>query len=203
MSTIQTSRISKSKGVVLRTNEEQNNVLFKAAGNYLAAVKSRVRSSENSQTNSAMFLSDDLRESSEGELSAVATPNLSAFKAADAAGADLQVYASPLQIWEGTVLHVNEEERSMEVSLSAQMTPLPEHTAEIDLEWVSPQDLDLVKPGAVFYLTLFKRTKRGSIENSQELRFRRVPNWTRRQLQEVRSEVETLRTKFKVGRVAE
>jgi hypothetical protein len=66
----------------------------------------------------------------------------------------------------------------MRVSLEAKMVPIPRHQAEIDLEWVAEQDQDLVRPGAIFYLTLFKRTKRGSVENAQELRFRRRPAWS-------------------------
>ena len=115
---------------------------------------------------------------------------------------EVSVNASPLQIWEGRVLTVNSEKNSMDVLLSAQMSPMPDHTGEIDLQWVSEQDLDLVKPGAVFYLTLYKRTKRGSVENSQELRFRRVPNWTRKQLQQVQNETKMLLSNVKAGRVA-
>ena len=112
---------------------------------------------------------------------------------------EADVNASPLQIWEGRVLNVSPEKNSMDVLLSAQMSSMPDHTGEIDLQWVSEQDIDLVKPGAVFYLTLFKRTKRGTVENSQELRFRRVPNWTRRQLQQVQKEADKLLSNVKRG----
>jgi hypothetical protein len=68
---------------------------------------------------------------------------------------------------------------------------------EIDLEWVAEQDQDLVRPGAVFYLTLFKRTTRGSVENAQELRFRRRPAWSTAQLRRVEQEAAMLLSKMK------
>lgn len=104
----------------------------------------------------------------------------------------------PLQIWEGVVSEVNIETSIMHVMLNAKIGQMPRHTGEIDLEWVSDQDKELVRPGAVFYLTLFKRTKRGgSIENSQELRFRRRPSWTASQLKQVKEDAGVLHSKMK------
>lgn len=96
---------------------------------------------------------------------------------------EINADSTPIQIWEGTVIKV--DQGVMEVFLDAKMGAIPRHTCEISLEWVSEQDKDLVRPGAVFYLTLFKRTTRGSIQNSQELRFRRRPSWTAAQIREV------------------
>jgi hypothetical protein len=93
--------------------------------------------------------------------------------------------AAVIQIWEGTVIDVNYSEGVMQVVLDAKIGQIPRHTGEIDLEWVSDQDRDLISPGAVFYLTLFKRTKRGSIENAQELRFRRRPGWSTTQIEQL------------------
>lgn len=104
---------------------------------------------------------------------------------------------TPLQIWEGTVVEVDNPARVMRVSLEAKMEPIPRHMAEIDLEWVTEQDQDLVRPGAVFYLTLFKRTKRGSVENAQELRFRRRPAWSSGQLQQIEHDAAMLLAKMK------
>jgi len=109
---------------------------------------------------------------------------------------------SPLQIWEGRVLYVDHARKLMGVMLTGKLNPVPEHTGEIDLEWVSEQDAELVKPGAVFYLTLFKRWKRTTVENSQELRFRRMPYWTKRQLLQVEEDARMLRSKFKVAPTA-
>ena len=65
------------------------------------------------------------------------------------------------------------------------------------------RDRDLVEPGAVFYLTLFKRTKHGSIENTQELRFRRLPAWTRQQVARVHEDAARLLAKMKARPLAE
>jgi len=112
--------------------------------------------------------------------------------------------AIPLQIWEGTVVDVDESAQTMQVELNAKLGRMPRHIAEISLEWVSEQDRDLVCPGAVFYLTLFKRTRRGgSIENAQELRFRRRPSWSAAQIAKVESDAELLLSKMKVPTIAE
>ena len=104
---------------------------------------------------------------------------------------------TPLQIWEGTVVEVDNPARVMRVSLEAKLVPIPRHMGEIDLEWVAEQDQDLVRPGAVFYLTLYKRTKRGSVENAQELRFRRRPAWSSGQLRQIEQDADMLLAKMK------
>jgi hypothetical protein len=111
--------------------------------------------------------------------------------------------STPLQIWEGTVEAVDHAANVMHVILDAKMGNEPRHAAEIDLEWVSEQDIDLVRPGAVFYLTLFKRTKRGSIENSQELRFRRRPAWSLLQLKRIDEDASRLVAKMRPLPLAE
>lgn len=105
--------------------------------------------------------------------------------------------STPLQIWEGTVLEVDISAGVMHVLLDAKMGSVPRHAADIDFEWVSDQDKDLVRAGAIFYLTLFKRTRRGSIENSQELRFRRRPAWSLTQLKRIDEDASKLAAKMK------
>jgi hypothetical protein len=104
--------------------------------------------------------------------------------------------AAVIQLWEGCVLAVDDENEVMNVSLRAKIGQIPEHTAEIELQWVSEQDRDLVVPGAIFYLTLYKRTRHGSVENSQELRFRRRPSWTKQQVQDIYSDAENMLKKI-------
>lgn len=111
--------------------------------------------------------------------------------------------SSPLQIWEGKVLEVDHDNGLMQVLLSAKLNPMLPHTGEIELQWVSEQDKDLVCPGAIFYLTLFKRIKRGGIENAQELRFRRLPSWTKQQVVQVEQEASMLLSKMKARPIAE
>jgi len=110
---------------------------------------------------------------------------------------DVNADSTPMQVWEGTVLGVNHETAVMQVLLDPKIGQMPRHTGEVDLEWVSEQDQDLVRPGAVFYLTLFKRTRQGSIENSQELRFRRRPSWSAAQLKQIENDAAFLFSKMR------
>lgn len=116
---------------------------------------------------------------------------------------EISADSTPLQIWEGTVVEVDKAAGLMHVLLDAKIGQVPRHTGEIELEWVSEQDQDLARPGAVFYLTLFKRTKRGSIENSQELRFRRRPSWSAAQLRQIQEDATVLLSKMKAVPTAE
>ena len=84
----------------------------------------------------------------------------------------------------------------MQVLLEAKIGQMPRHTGEIELDSVSPQDQDLVRPGAVFYLTLYKRTI-PSVENIQELRFRRRPSWSAAQLTQVERDSSMFLSKMK------
>jgi hypothetical protein len=103
--------------------------------------------------------------------------------------------ASVIQIWECTVLEVNGQ--TLRARLHAKVGQIEDHVADIDMEWVSPQDLDLVQAGAVFYLTLSRKLTRGrSIVNSQELRFRRLPAWSRRDAEKIRRVGADLFAKF-------
>lgn len=114
-----------------------------------------------------------------------------------------EVRAAPIEVWEGEVKSVNSQNEVMHVYLRSKVGHFPDHAAEISLEWVTPQDKDLVRPGAVFYWSLYKETRRGSIRNSQELRFRRLPNWSKSQIQRIREESGKLFQNPKAPRVLE
>jgi hypothetical protein len=108
--------------------------------------------------------------------------------------------AAVIQVWEGTVLSVDREKQSMVAKLHAKIGAIDDHSGEISLEWVADQDVDLVCPGAVFYLTLYKkRRKGGTIENSQELRFRRRPSWSRQQIASIEAIAERLLSKLRAS----
>ncbi len=114
---------------------------------------------------------------------------------------DVSANSTPLQIWEGTIVEVDRATGVMQVLLDAKMGQIPQHTGEIELKWVDEQDQDLVRPGAVFYLTLFQRIK-PSIENAQELRFRRRPAWSAPQLKQVEEDAAVLLSKIKAPATA-
>ena len=103
----------------------------------------------------------------------------------------------PIQLWEGRVIDVNKKSGTMNVYLAAKIVQTPDHTAEIQLKWVHPQDAELVRPGAIFYLTLYKEIKRSSISNSQELRFRRLPSWSKSQIERIKLEAARLLARAK------
>ncbi len=99
------------------------------------------------------------------------------------------------QIWEGRVLDVSRN--SMHVLLTAKIGNVPDHVADIALQWVHDQDIPLVRPGAIFYWVLYKETTRGTIKNSEDFRFRRLPNWTKGQVDEVKADAKRLLSRVK------
>ncbi|HHL4079884.1 hypothetical protein [Burkholderia sola] len=105
--------------------------------------------------------------------------------------------AAPLDIFEGVVQSVDTEHGSMYVKLISKMRPLVDHFAEIRLEYVIPQDRNLVRSGAVFYLSLAVERRRGTVKNVQEIRFRRLPSWTRIEIQKMREDAKVLMSKLK------
>jgi hypothetical protein len=109
---------------------------------------------------------------------------------------DVVVDSTVLQIWEGTVTDVDPKKQVLDAVLTAKAVNETPHSVQIGLEWIADQDLDLVRPGAVFYLTLYRRTQKGSIQNSQELRFRRRPSWNRQQIIAIKKEAELLGRKL-------
>src|SRR5690348_7301514 len=54
--------------------------------------------------------------------------------------------AALIQVWEGIVQEILPNGEVMRVLLRSKMGGSVDHFADIDFEWVSPQDRDLVKP---------------------------------------------------------
>lgn len=102
-----------------------------------------------------------------------------------------------LQVLEGRVVSVSYEEQTMEAHLTPKIGQVEDHVAEIDLGWVNQQDKDLIQPGAVFYITVSKIiTKAGNVQSLNELRFRRRPVWSRRQVETIKAEAESFWNSF-------
>jgi hypothetical protein len=98
-----------------------------------------------------------------------------------------------LQLWEGRVGAINAEEGYMDAVLTAKIGDVEDHVAELSLQFVCDQDLDLLQPGAIFYLTLSRRTlKSGSVKMEHELRFRRRPQWSRLQVEAINADADRL-----------
>ena len=91
--------------------------------------------------------------------------------------------------WEGVVLGVESDVfRARLVDLDRRT---PDEEAEIHLSEVSDEDRALVEPGAIFYWSVGYYTDRtGQRMRRSLVRFRRLPAWTRRELDDARREAE-------------
>ena len=103
-------------------------------------------------------------------------------------GREEWINSIPMQIWEGVVTSVDYQAQTMEAILEGKIVTMPRHSASFSLEWVHAQDYSLVMPGAVFYLTLYKQSDRSTVKNSQDIRFRRMPSWSKNQLLQIQEE---------------
>jgi hypothetical protein len=101
-----------------------------------------------------------------------------------------------LEVWEGVVLTVEATTRTMQVTLEAKNSNIEPHTAKISFDYVADQDTDLVRPGAVFYLMLYNQTVRGTIYNTQSLRFRRRPEWSKKQIERIELDAKSISGKI-------
>jgi len=81
-----------------------------------------------------------------------------------------------LQSWEGFVLE------KFDNYFAARITDLNneqmDEEVEISLKDVSPDDLHLAVPGAIFYWHIGYDTENGTTKRSSIIRFRRIPRWT-------------------------
>ena len=108
---------------------------------------------------------------------------------------------SIIHLWEGRVLSVDTKYNYMNVLLVSETDNMEDHKATISLEWVADQDLDLVIPGGVFYLIMYKEKYRGTIKNSQELLFKRLPKWSQSQINQVLDKSKILFSKFNLDKL--
>lgn len=98
-----------------------------------------------------------------------------------------------LKEWEGVVDWVEDE------WFRARLTDIQHRQAEpelveIDIEDVAPDDRHLIERGAVFYWDIGRKQDRfGSVQNFSEVRFRRMPAWSKRDLEKARAEAKELR----------
>lgn len=95
-----------------------------------------------------------------------------------------------LQKWEGSVLSVSSG--SFTARLVDQNGGVDEE-AEISLEEISPQDRPLVEPGAVFYWHIgYIDLVSGQRRRASEIRFRRLPVWSREDIEKARRKAEQI-----------
>ena len=96
--------------------------------------------------------------------------------------------------WEGVVDEVLEDEGIFTARLRDLTTGeiYPSETAEIPTEDVSDDDRDLLRPGAVFYLTTGRSLRRGRWELFGRMAFRRLPGRTPADLRRIEENARSL-----------
>ena len=97
-----------------------------------------------------------------------------------------------LQKWEGTVIEV------MKDSFIARLQDLtqegPDEEAEFSIEEVSEDDKHLVEPGAIFYWNIgYHDSRSGQRRRSSIIRFRRLPAWTKEDIETAKREAKFTR----------
>jgi hypothetical protein len=98
-----------------------------------------------------------------------------------------------LKEWEGVVDHVCENWFRARLS-DIQAPSEAQQLVEIDMEDVAPDDRHLLEEGAIFYWDIGRKQSRyGSVANFSEIRFRRMPAWSKRDLAQARKDAKTLR----------
>jgi len=97
-----------------------------------------------------------------------------------------------LQKWEGAVISVGTDSfvaRLRDLSFYSE----EDEEAEFPIEEISQADIALLAPGAVFYWCVgYWDTVIGQRRRASEIRFRRLPTWSKMQLEKARKEAEEL-----------
>jgi hypothetical protein len=100
-----------------------------------------------------------------------------------------------LQQWEGTVTEVGEGEFTAKICDLTDPSR-PDEIVSLASDEVSAGDLPLLKPGAVFYWSIGYETELGQKRRVSALRFRRLPAWSRKAVEEVARDAAELKRLF-------
>ncbi len=96
-----------------------------------------------------------------------------------------------LQSWEGYVLSVSVD--SFVARLVDSKHIRPDEEAEFDVNELTEDDREMLEPGAVFYWSIGYYDKpSGQRIRASEIRFRRLPAWTKEELKEAREHAKRL-----------
>jgi hypothetical protein len=103
------------------------------------------------------------------------------------------------QHWECTVVEIGES--SFGATLRSLRDPADtEKQAEIPIDEVSEDDVELLAPGAVFYWAVgYEISPAGTRTRFSRIKFRRLPSWTRKDLARVDRAAEDLYAAFARG----
>lgn len=100
-----------------------------------------------------------------------------------------------LQKWEGTVVRCSDSEFMAVLREEGE----PEQEATFDLEEVPEGDRALVVPGGIFYWSIGYRDRRGQRFRESLIRFRRMPAWTKREIDRAQKEADEIITALHWG----
>jgi hypothetical protein len=100
-----------------------------------------------------------------------------------------------LQKWEGTVIRSSESEFTAVLREKGQ----PDQEATFDVDEVPEGDRGLIVPGAIFHWSIGYRDRRGQRIRESIIRFRRLPAWSRRELERARQEADDIITALHWG----
>jgi len=99
------------------------------------------------------------------------------------------------QKWVGYVTSIEEE--TFHARLLDQTTHGREEEANIYLQEIPEEDLLLLKPGAVFYWSIgYLDDRNGQRHNEGLIRFRRLPTFSRKDIERANHEAEKIRQAF-------
>jgi hypothetical protein len=106
-----------------------------------------------------------------------------------------------LQDWEGVVEKVSDDVFLARLRDRTSGSIFDAEAAEIPISEVDADDLPLLKPGAIFYLTIYRRIlESGRNERTTRMFFRRLPAWTPSMLQSVKDRAGRWKSFFGVAK---
>jgi hypothetical protein len=96
-----------------------------------------------------------------------------------------------MQKWQGVVTQIGDD--SFLATLKDLITDSDDEEAEIYTEEISKSDIPLLAKGAVFYWCIgYRDTLAGQRIRASEIRFRRLPTWSKRELDTARKEADSI-----------
>lgn len=98
-----------------------------------------------------------------------------------------------LQEWEGTVLDIGKTDFTARLVDVTRRSNVAEEEAEFPLQDLSEDDRALVRPGAVFRWAIgYHRLPGGTKRRASQIVFRRLPQWTKADLEQASSEAQEI-----------
>jgi hypothetical protein len=106
-----------------------------------------------------------------------------------------------LMDWEGVVEEVGEDDFTARLMDRRGSSKVDTDSVEIPLTEVQLDDIALIQPGAIFYLTIYRSTSRaGQTRRTTSLYFRRLPSWTQSMLASAEERAQRWKKSFGVGK---